>query len=731
MLGLAVGTAAACLSLTRCTNNPYRPGETASSTLFLAYSTPPSKLDVATSYYEHESVVMDNICESPFDYHYLRRPYELIPRASEAIPEPVYYDEQGRRLDGDPPASRVARAEYVVRLKRGLLYADHPCFARDAQGRPRYRNLAARDVRDYRTPLDFPETATRECTAEDFVTGIRRLADPRLACPVLSTLQRYILGFEALGEDLNTRLQAERAKKPAAWREEDEPIALDYLAAACPGVEVVDRHTFKIVLSRKYPQILYWMAMHFFAPVPREALEFYAEPALSRCQMNLNNWPVGTGPYRMTEYRPNQKIVLERNVHFRADRYPADGEPGDAAAGLLADAGRPMPLVDRVVMILEKEAIPSWNKFLQGYYDLSGITAEAFDRAVNLAQTGGATLSDEMQRLGIRMVTTVETSIHWFMFNMVDDVVGGYSEDRCKLRQAISIALDYNEFLDIFLNGRGISAQGPLGPGVDGYEDGERAVNPFVDQWDARRGRNVRQSLDTARRLLAEAGYPGGRRPDGRPLKLYYDHARGGDPSFVSQFGWMRRRFSELGIEVEERGTELSRFREKMDQGAFQLAESGWNADYPDPENFLFLFYGPNSKVRSQGENGTNYQRDEYDRMFEEMESMQNGPARRAIMERMVAMLRHDAPCCWGFHPVRYSLVHGWCRNVKPNLMTRNLLQYRRVDSADRARKQAEWNRPRVWPVAVFFVLLAALLAPAILAYKRHEYGGPKGGLAC
>jgi len=178
------------------------------------------------------------------------------------------------------------------------------------------------------------------------------------------------------------------------------------------------------------------------------------------------------------------------------------------AAGLLADAGKPLPFIDRVVFSLEKEDIPYWNKFLQGYYDTSGISSDSFDQAINIGAGGEVSLTDSMREQGIELNTAVSTSIFYTGFNMLDPVVGGDSESARKLRLAISIAVDYEEFISIFLNGRGIPAQGVLPPGIFGYVDGRAGINPYVYEYGEHGPR--RKSIAVARELLAEAGYPNG-----------------------------------------------------------------------------------------------------------------------------------------------------------------------------------------------------------------------------
>jgi hypothetical protein len=145
----------------------------------------------------------------------------------------------------------------------------------------------------------------------------------------------------------------------------------------------------------------------------------------------------------------------------------------------------------------------------------------------------------------------------------------------------------------------------------------------------------------------------------------------------------------------------------------------GWNADYPDPENFMFLLYGPNGS--QDGENKARYASPAFDRLFDEMKNMENGPKRQAIIGQMVKVAREDAPWVWGFHPKDYALSHAWVRPSKPNKMARNTLKYARIDPALRERLRAEWNQPVEWPLALIILALVLASAPAYLSYRRRE----------
>ena len=697
--------------LTACSeqiNSPYPTTDAGKSILYSAFEERPKHLDPARSYSENEYVFLGNIYEPPLQYHYLKRPYQLEPQTAATMPTVRYFDAQGGELPADAAPARIAMSEYEIRIKPGIRYQPHPAFARDAQGKPRYIPIKPDELARIDRFEDFAETGTRELTAADYVYQVRRLAHPRVQSPILGLMADYIVGLKdlakALGKDAKTQ---------------PKDTYLDIGKHPFAGAYVVDKTTYRIRIKGKYPQFIYWLGMPFFAPVPEEAERFYRQPGMAERNFTLDWQPVGTGAYYLAENDPNRVMRLQRNPNYRDDFYPSEGDPGDREAGLLDDAGKRLPMVDSVIYSLEKEDVPYWNKFLQGYYDSSGVSSDSFDQAIRMDARGEPDLTPDMRQRGILLSTAARPSLSYMGFNMLDPVVGGLSERARKLRQAISIAIDYDEFISIFLNGRGLPAQGPLPPGIFGYREGEAGVNPVVFQW--RDGQARRRALDEAKKLLAEAGYPNGRDvKTGQPLTLYFDTAASG-PEAKSRMDWFRKQFAKLDIQLVIRATDYNRFQDKMSKGSEQLFEWGWNADYPDPENFLFLLYGPNRKVGVGGENAANYQNPEFDRLFEQMKDMDNGPERQAVIDQMVKLAREDAPWIYAFHPKSFGLRHGWVKNTKPNLMAHNLLKYRRVDPDARSGYQARWNQPVWWPIGLTLALLAAVIWPAVAAYRKRQ----------
>jgi oligopeptide transport system substrate-binding protein len=684
-------------------NNPYPASDEGKSIFYTAFTERPKHLDPAQAYSENEYEFLAQIYAPPLQYHYLKRPYQLVPLAASAMPTVRYLDQHHQPLPEAAPAEKIAFSVYEIHIKPGMRYQPHPAFARDAQGKLEYDHLTPHDLRDIHVLNDFAHTGTRDVTAADYVYQIKRLVHPQLHTPISGVMSEYIVGLK----DYAATLQEALKKKPDAF--------LDLNEYPLSGVQVVDGTTYRVEIIGKYPQFAYWLAMPFFAPMPPEAERFYAQTGMRERNLILDWWPVGSGPYYLSENNPNQRLVLMRNPYYDSETYPAEGEAGDAAAGLLVDAGKPLPLIDKIVFTLEKETIPYWNKFLQGYYDASGISSDSFDQAVHVNVSGDAAVTDAMKAQDISLSTAVATSTMYTGFNWLDPVVGGDSERARKLRQAIAIAVDFEEFISIFANGRGIAAQSPIPPGIFGYREGEAGINHEVYDWVE--GAPKRKPIETAKRLLAEAGYPNGVDAQTRqPLVIYLDTTANGVGD-KSRLDWLRKQFDKINVQLVARTTDYNRFQDKIRRGDTQMFYFGWNADYPDPENFLFLLNGAQAKVSNGGENAANYDNPEYDKLFEQMKNMENNPTRQAIIDRMLEIVRHDSPWLWGYHPKNYVLRHGWLSNVKANVMANNKLKYWSVDAKRRDALRRDWNQPKRWPLwlgAAGILLLGMWLAQVL-----------------
>ena len=708
-----VMTLTAMMMLSSCVdgawNNPHPADEAGKNILYSNFSGPPKHLDPVISYSSDEGRFIDQIYDPPLQYHYLKRPFELEPNTLAEMPDIVYRDKDGNEVSSD--SGELAYSDYYFQLKPGIYYQPHPALATDAQGQPVYEFSTPEDAAPYSTLADFDQTGSRELVAEDYVYQIRRLADPTLLSPIRGLMSEYIVGMVEFGE---------RAR--AARDQQADGEWLDLRSIDFTGAEVIDRYRYRVRLNGKYPQFRYWLAFHFFAPIPPEADRFYSMPGMADKNLTLDWYPIGTGPYMMTNNDPNEAIILERNPNYRDDFYPSEGEPADLAAGLLDDAGQKLPFIDKVVYRLEKESIPLWSKFLQGYYDRSGISSDSFDQAISVGSEGIG-LSDEMRERGITLDVAVTPGTYYFGFNMLDDVVGdtGTAEERERkrlLRQAIAIIYDQEEYISIFYNGRGETAMSPVPPGIFGYQQGDEGINHAVFDWQD--GEAVRKSIEVARELMVQAGYPEGRDVNtGEPLVLNLDTVGAGGSAAQS---WLIKQFKKLGIQLNIRGTDYNRFKEKMSTGNAQLFQWGWLADYPDAENFLFLLYGPNGQVVTNGAgvNSSNFNNARYNELFEKMKLMENSPERMEIIREMIDILHHETPWASSFHPHGYVLNNAWVYNSKPHGISKSVLKYLRIDPEERSRMQAAWNDPVLWPLVLVALIILVTALPGYVAYRRR-----------
>lgn len=703
-------------------NSPYPHGAEKDNVLFTAFAQrSPKFLDPARSYSTDETPYTYNIYEPLYGYHYLKRPYELIPRTATRVVEPEYYDAQGELLPVDADPADIVESVYDIPIKSNILFQPHPVFAREQDGRFTYWPISPEVLKNKFVISDFSQTGTRPLTAYDYVYAIRRLASPRVASPIFSTLAEHIVGMQAYGNRLREMDAALRKDLPPGTR--DLPW-LDLRDAGFAGVEAVDAQTLRIRVKGLYPQFKYWLAMTFIAPIPWEADRFYSQPGMAQQNLSLNNWPVGTGPYMLGESIQNRRHVLERNPNFRGEPYPCEGEPGDRTAGLLVDCGKMTPFIDRIVLNMEKESIPLQGKFMQGYYDIPQVDRGDTGVAMLVAASDSTEKAALYAKHGIQLPTTVEAQSQYFGFNWKDPVVGqGDTPEQQvrnrKLRQALSIAFNWEDYVAIFENDQAQVAYGPVPPGVLGYQSGPDGINRVV--YDVKDGKAVRKSLDEARRLLAEAGYPDGRDAvTGEPLVLHFD-AMGGAGGSSPALDWMRRQFAQIGVQMDIRATDYNRFQEKMARGVAQMYLWGWVADYPDAENFLFLLYGPNVKAEKGGENASNYTNPAYDALFEKMRDLPDGPEKEQVIVQMTHILQEDAPWMFGMFPKSGGAFQQWVGNAKPTQMVRNTLQYMKVDPVLREQKIREWNPPVWWPVGLLILLLGLVIWPAWRAIRKQD----------
>ena len=722
--------AAATGLLAGCGNNPWPDGSEGQSVIRSAMTeNTPRHVDPTASYWSNDTLVTYQVYEPPYGYHYLKRPFELVPKTAAAVVKPTYYDKDGNKLPDDAPAELVAESVYDVPIKPGIMFQPHPAFAKDAQGKYLYHAMKPGELGDRRTPMDFKETGTRELTAEDFVYAVKRHATTRITTPIYSVFSEYVLGLKEYGNLIKAEDKKLRAGLDPA--SQDKPF-LDFRNWPLVGATAPEKDLLRLRIKGKYPQWKYWMQMTFMAPIPWEADAFYAQPGMAERGMTLDQWPVGTGPYMVTDFTKDRRIVMQRNPNYRGEPYPCEGMPGDKEKGLLEDCGKPTPFIDTIVATVEREATPLRNKFRDGYYDLEIFERTDTGNSYIVEANDSEEVRADYQKKGFVFPQSADVNAYFVGFNMLDPVIGWgdtpeQRERNRKLRQAIAIAIDWEEYSRIFPKKAGETAMSLLPQGIPGSREGTpEGLNPVTHRLVD--GKPVRRTIEEARQLMVQAGFPNGRdAKTGRPLVINYDFYGAPTPERKPELDWMVRQFAKLDIQLDVRATDNNQYQDKVRKGKHQVFWTGWNADYPDAENFMFLLYGPNAKSVSDGENTWNYQNPDYDKLFTQLKALDDGPEKQAVIDKMMAILREDAPMSFGFYPYSSVAIQGWMGNSKPAILIRDHGRYLRLDTAERKARLAEWNRPLWWPLLALAALAFVAVWAARKTLRRRERMNARG----
>lgn len=573
----------------------------AEKVLRYAFEIAETGFDPAQESDRYSAYVNEAIFAAPLTYDYLAEPARLVPNTLAALPEVT---ERG--------------ATYLLRIRPGVLFADDPAFG----GRP------------------------RELTASDYAYSIRRLYDPRNRSPVLFLVEGKIRGLDAV-----------RAAALAGGG------AFDY-AAPADGLEVLDRYTLRIRLTRPDYTFLYVLATPSLGAVAREVVEAYRD--------DLRHHPVGTGPFRLAEYKPSSRIVLVRNPRYRHGvPPPAPGDDPAARAIAAALAGRQLPLVDRVEISVIDEQQPRWLAFLNGEHDYVENIAAEF---VQVAAPGGK-LAPALARKGLQLWRVPDPDLVLLgIYNMTDPVVGGYAPARVALRRALNLAYDLPSDAAIARNGQVLLAEGVAPPGVAGYDPDLHGV---ASEYSPAR----------ARALLDLFGYvdrdgDGWRdQPDGSPLALEVASPPDAKTKQYDEV-WLRS-MNAIGVKVTFRKAKWPDLFKASRLGQLQIgAFLSWHADYPDAENFFQLLYGPNAGQS----NDARFDLPAFNQLYEASRLLPDGPERNRLYRRMNELVLAYAPWKIGFHRIRTHLAQPWVRNFRKHPILHQGWLYMDVDEAALAR---------------------------------------------
>lgn len=461
----------------------------------------------------------------------------------------------------------------------------------------------------------------REVTADDFVYAFKRAAFNEVDSPIARLLSQRILGFDDFLKNPQVQLSIE-------------------------GVRALNQHTLQIITKGYYAQFIYWLAMPLLAPIPPEV------GAFNQALGDKDAWrwtSIGTGPFMIYNDKSYQSIHLKKNPNFR-DQYIQR-----------KNQRVKLPILDGILFHLEKESIPRWNKFLQGYYDYSSIPSETYEKVVWTGPQGQTQLSPQLTRQHVQMNLISTYDINAIAFNMEDKILG----HNLFLRKAISIAFNFSEFINIFQNNYTKSAHGPLPPLIIRSLN-IHDFNPYL--FNKVGQHHLLKSIAYARHLMKKAGYANGINPQtGKHLVLIMDVESTGKPSERAIFNWYRKKMSLLGIHLQIRENDRNRYQSHIKTGNYQMTPFSWMADYPDAENFFMLFYGPHSKKHFSGQNLSNYQNPRFDQLFRQFSTNLEPANKQKIAQELYDILIHDAVWVWGTHSKLLFLSYQWVDLFKPN----------------------------------------------------------------
>ena len=503
-------------------------------------------------------------------------------------------------------------ATYTFRIRKGVYFADDPVF----KGRK------------------------RELTAQDFAYSIRRMYDPKLRSPNLYFFEGKIIGADEV---------MRQAKKTGKY-DYDAPIA---------GLEVLDRYTLRIRLNQPDYNFQYVMAMPLAVGMAREIVEHYGEDARSH--------PVGTGPYRLKEWRRSSKIVLEASPNYREEYYTGTkGETAEDEAIFRSLQDKRLPIVGRIEVVIIEEPQPRWlafsNRELEYIEDLP-------NEFVNIVAPGGK-FAPNLAKQGIRMQRTPELEITITAFyNMRDPVIGGYTPEKVALRRAMNLGYNQAEEVMIARKGQALTAESPIPPGAAGYDADFHGI---AQEYDPAR----------AKALLDLFGYvdrdgDGYRElPDGQPLVLEFGSPPTSDFRDLDQI-W-KKSMDAIGINVKFKKARWPDLNKESKAAKLQVGSFlAWHADYPDGDNFLQLLYGPYSSPQS---NSANFALPAFDRLYEQARRVPDSAMRTQLYQQMTKLFLAYAPWRLGVHRVQTHLNQPWLMNYKKHPILHQAWKHLDVD---------------------------------------------------
>jgi ABC-type transport system substrate-binding protein len=486
----------------------------------------------------------------------------------------------------------------------------------------------------------------REVTAQDFVYPYQRIADPANKSPLWSWIDTYkILG---LGE---VRRAALDAKKPFDY---DAPIE---------GLKALDRYTLQIKVAEPRPRLVYGIlaGSDLVGAQAREVVEFYGD--------KIDEHPVGSGPFKLKQWRRSSLIVLERNPEYRERFYDAEPAAADAEGqALLARfKGRKLPLVDEVRVTILPEEQPFWLSFLNEQIDILATSAGSLPGGFITQALPNGKLAPNLARRGIRAMRQVNSDTGFVVFNMDDPVVGGYTPDRIALRRAISLAYDIEREIRVIRKGQAVPAQSNVVPHTTGFDASYKSE---MSEYSPAR----------AKALLDLFGYvdrngDGWREmPDGQPLEI----VRSTQPEQINrEFDTLwRKNLEAVGIKTR---FQVQTFAENLKSGRagkFQVWSLAGSAADPDGQGSLQRF----DSTQAGGQNMARFKNTRFDLIYKQLSALPDGPEREALFKEAKMIGAVYMPYRALNHRISTDIWHPWVVGYRRPLFWNEWWHYVDID---------------------------------------------------
>jgi ABC-type transport system substrate-binding protein len=403
------------------------------------------------------------------------------------------------------------------------------------------------------------------------------------------------------------------------------------------GLKALDDYTLHIQLTDVFPNFIYALAMTFTSPIPLE---------VAQQDEILLQQEVGTGPFYISQWNPNQGIKLKRFDKYHNDLYPKSGDRKTFDHNLLKDANKPLPFLSGINFLIMNEAQTRWLNFLTGKIDIMTLGKDQF----NTALKADGSLSDELIKQNKLLHVEPALTYWWLSFNMQDPIVG---KNR-NLRKAIAHAINIDEYIQLFTNSTGLKANSIYPPGIPGYSPLTR-LNFTYDQ-------------NMAKKFLAQAGYPNGK---GLP-SIVFD-VRGNNTTSRQIAEFIQKQLLAIDIKIEISTNTFPGFLQRSKNGQLQFWLDGWALDYPDAENILQLLITPN---KIPGPNVTQFSHPTVDQLYQKILKLSNDETKFEYMRQIEQIVSEEYVWLMLYYSRNYILSSPKVENYRPSDFTFNWLKY-------------------------------------------------------